>query len=320
MSQVTKTASKKTSESPKQHSLSAPLASGDYAYTTLMEQYHSTIRHEKKVLADKDPEDLHHMRVGTRRWRTALQVFDSVVQLPKQADEKHIGKFAKILGTLRDLDVQIAELQTTYLPKLSGKEQKLLDEVIEALGKKRKDALAEVKDEIARSRYHTLKETYETWFTHPQYTPLARLPLLPLLPDLLSPLLAELLLHPAWLVSAEDAMTESTCLHELRKTCKHVRYQTEFFAPFYGDSFQEWIKEIKLLQEQLGKLQDSQILTELLAEHLPKKATLPTLEAMIHQTRIEALANWDEIRQKYLDPAFRDRLHRMILEPAPLSS
>jgi hypothetical protein len=145
---------------------------------------------------------------------------------------------------------------------------------------------------------------------------LAPMPIIPLLPDLLSPLLADLLLHPGWLIPASGSSTAAgEILHDLRKVCKHVRYQAEFFVPFYSQPFQTWIREIKLLQDNLGKLQDSYVLQDLLKEYLPKRAEMPALQATIQQTRSEALADWDMIRQQYLDPEFRSHLHQLLLEP-----
>ncbi|MBD1848449.1 CHAD domain-containing protein [Leptolyngbya sp. FACHB-711] len=54
-----------------------------YAHQVIAEQYRRIVKQEKKVLADKNPEALHQMRVGTRRLRTALQVFDGAIELPK---------------------------------------------------------------------------------------------------------------------------------------------------------------------------------------------------------------------------------------------
>lgn len=297
-------------------SVTPELTFGDYAYAVIEEQYHSIVKREPKVLADESPEHLHQMRVGTRRLRTALQVFDSAIALPVVANEKQVGALARVLGQLRDLDVQIADLQTTYRPQLKGKEKDLLDQTIRALKKERRQVLAMVEDTLQRSRYRNLKAAYEQWLDHPQFTALAQLPIVALLPDLLSPLLSELLLHPGWLVSANySSESEGETLHDLRKAFKHVRYQAEFFTPFYGEPFRQWVNEIKLLQEKLGKLQDSHVLEELLAAHLPKRAELPTLQASIHDTRKDVLADWDDIRQKYLEPAFRCQLHQMLLTP-----
>lgn len=298
-------------------SIHPALTLGKYARSTIQQQYRSIVKREKKVLADENPEDLHDMRVGTRRLRTALQVFEVAIELPASASVRRIGALAKTLGTLRDLDVQMADLQTVYRPQVEAAEQELLDEAISNLRKRRKQAYAAVEETLRRSRYRDLKATYEHWLDQPQLTPLAQLPIVTVLPDLLSPLLSKLLLHPGWLISAENSSAAAAfTLHDLRKACKQARYQAESFAPFYGDSFQDWMQDVKQLQEQLGKLQDSHVLQELLAVNLPKQAQLPTLQAMIQQTQIEALSNWDQVRQRYLEPSWRRQLHQMVLEPA----
>ncbi len=309
---------------------------GDYACMVLQEQYQSMVKQEPKVLADEHPEHLHRMRVATRRLRTALQVFKGAIAIPKSANANRIGALARTLGQLRDLDVQIADLETIYRPMLQDAELQgaelqdtelqnaeidLLDEAIAVLKKKRRQALAAVEDALGRSRYRDLKATYEHWFDQPVCMGLAPLPLMVLLPELLSPLLAELLLHPGWLVPANyTSSNDGETLHDLRKAFKHVRYEAEFFLDFYGKEFQSWVNQIKALQEKLGKLQDSHVLLDLLKDYLPKQAKLPTLEACIHQNQADVLSDWDTIRQQYLDPDFRRRLHQMILEPAAITA
>ncbi|MGQ9871491.1 CHAD domain-containing protein [Leptodesmis sp.] len=292
------------------------LTLGEYGYSMINEQYHRVIKYEKPVLADDDLENLHHMRVGTRRLRTALQVFGMALKVPKAGSIRRITELARVLGQLRDLDVQLANLKDVYRPQLDKKEQKLLDGAIKALKKQRSEAFAAVEDTLARSRYQDLKQAYETWLEKPQYTAIAQLPLLMVLPDLLNPLLSELLLHPGWLIPADhSSQEESKTLHELRKVCKHVRYQTEFFVCFYGDPFQKWIKAIKVLQDQLGAFQDSQVLIDLLNTHLPASQEMKGLQAIIQRNRTDILSTWDETRQQYLDSDFRLRLHHILLQP-----
>jgi CHAD domain-containing protein len=220
------------------------------------------------------------------------------------------------LGQLRDLDVQLADLKEEYRPQLDKKEQKLLDGIIKALKKQRSEAFTQVEETLERSRYQDLKKTYETWLETPEYTAIAQLPLLTVLPDLLSPLLSELLLHPGWLVPADHSSAEeSIILHELRKVCKHVRYQTEFFVSFYGKPFQKWIKDIKVLQDQLGSFQDSQVLMDLLEAHLPDPNQMKGLQAIIQRKRTDLLSTWDKTRQQYLEANFRLQLHTILLHP-----
>jgi CHAD domain-containing protein len=82
---------------------------GQFAYQVIAQQYRRMVNQEQGVLADNDPEYLHQMRVGSRRLRTALQVFSQVVKLPRKAGVKQIRNIARTLGSLRDLDVQMAD-------------------------------------------------------------------------------------------------------------------------------------------------------------------------------------------------------------------
>jgi CHAD domain-containing protein len=274
---------------------------------------HYITNHEIGVVADTNPEHLHQMRVGIRRLRTALQVFKSIITLPKAANEKVLRSVAKVLGTLRDLDVQIAELRD-YRLKVTASEHLLLDKVIVKLQKRRKQALAAVRETLGQPSYLRLKQAYQDWLKAPSYTLLGQLPLQLLLPDLLSPLLSNLLLHPGWLIAANETASRSDhLLHDLRKACKQARYQAEFFLPFYNETFRQWIDDIKDIQERLGKLQDSYVLRQLLMQHLPSRAELPQLEAFVQQTEQVAMTNWDNTRMRYLDAAFRSQLHYMVL-------
>ncbi|MGA7937951.1 MAG: CHAD domain-containing protein, partial [Kovacikia sp.] len=165
--------------------------------------------------------------------------------------------------------------------------------------------------------YEKLKAAYEDWLKKTKYTSLADLPLLVVLPDLLNPLLSALMLHPGWQISVEDrSKASSLVLHDLRKLCKAVRYQAEFFTDFYDQAFQDWIDEIKQLQDSLGKVQDTHVLRQLLSDELPKNSELPELQTAIQETQNNAMVNWETLRHQYLDSDFRHRLHQMILEPS----
>jgi CHAD domain-containing protein len=288
---------------------------GEYAYQMIEEQCDRIFKQEKKVLADEDPEPLHRMRVGTRRLRTALQVFQVAVDLPKAMSDKRVRSIANTLGQLRDLDVQIATIKTDYYPRLDKAEQKLINQVLESLTRQRRQSFKEVEETLNASSYEHFKTAYKNWLKQPKYKPLAELSLDALLPDLFNPLLSTLLLHEGWLIPVGQlSHSESLQLHDLRKACKRVRYQAEFFCPFYNQDFQSWVEEIKTIQEKLGSLQDSQVLFDLLSKELPSHTELPSLQTAIQQQQAQALADWDTLRCKYLEPTFRHHLHQLILE------
>ncbi|NJO74907.1 MAG: CHAD domain-containing protein [Leptolyngbyaceae cyanobacterium RM1_406_9] len=290
---------------------------GDYAHTLISKHYLHMIQQEQGVLVDNDPEYLHDMRVESRRLSTALRVFGGIVTLPKAAREPRVLALTKALGQLRDLDVQITAIKTDYSHRLNSSQQKLVNKAVMALEKRRTQAFTEVKSRLTGSSYQKLKTAYEDWLQNPQYTSLANLPLQLLIPELLSPLLSVLLLHPAWLISVNEASAESKqVLHHLRKTCKYVRYQAEFFTCYYSQAFQDWVDELKELQNDLGKVQDACVLLQLLTDELPDRAELPELQQLIQTDQINLMKNWETLRNKYLDADFRHHLHQMILIPS----
>ncbi|MCU0565599.1 MAG: CHAD domain-containing protein [Oculatellaceae cyanobacterium Prado106] len=294
---------------------STSLTVGDYAQRVIGKQYRRLIKHEEGVLADQDSEHLHQMRVAARRLGTAIQVFDRIIELPKAAQLKQVRSLGKALGQLRDLDVQITAIRENYSPRVEAEEQNLLNESLNSLKKQRQKMLTRVKPTLTHRRYEKLKTSYQRWLEEPQFTSLASLPLSLVAPDLLSPLLSNLLLHPAWLVPAQDTSEASAqCLHSLRKTCKAARYQAEFFTDFYPQPFATWVDELKQLQENLGKVQDAAVLFQILKDEIPSHAEWPNLQEAIWSDRQSALQDWDTLRQKYLSPNFRQSLHRMILE------
>lgn len=293
---------------------------GDLTHHLIGKQFNHIVKQKSQVLADKDPEPLHQMRVGLRRLRSVLHSSTDVVNLPKVCRTKNLAKLGRILGKLRDLDVQLAVLRHDYRPRLNKAEQKQLDKVIKTLAKDRRKAFTDIESLLKSSRYQRYKQAYREWLQEPQYGYLAPLQLDLVLPNLLSRQLANLLLHSGWQISAEEVLgKKATRLHELRKTIKQTRYQAEFFASFYEEDFHNWLKQLRRLQDLLGQVQDMEILQDVLAENLAKKAQVPELQSMIDLTRHQALSSWEELRHQYLEPDFQQRLQQMVLKPSALS-
>ncbi|MEB3252627.1 MAG: CHAD domain-containing protein [Cyanobacteriota bacterium] len=293
------------------------LGVGPYAYSIINQQYRHMVDQEGGVREDRDPEYLHQMRVGSRRLRTALQVFDQMVQLPKAARIPPIRKISQTLGQLRDLDVQIADIEQDYGQRIAHKGQmKALQKALGMLRKQRRQVFAEVEGMLTQPLYTQLKRAYEDWLRSPQFRPMAQLPLTLVLPDLLNPLIAKLLLHPGWLVTGEVVSpAHRQTLHDLRKVCKSVRYQAEFFSNFYGPDFRAWVKELKTWQDNLGKVQDTYVLMGLLAEQSHATTNLSQLHAVMAEKRQGALTDWERTRLRYLSPGFRQALYQQVLRP-----
>ena len=310
---------------------------GDSAKLAIQQHYQKILKHETQVLKDKDPEELHQMRVGMRRLRTAIAGFSQAVILPKPIDEKKVGKIARILGELRDLDVLKETLTTVYLPTLPKSEQKKLDKILKVLEKQRKEAAQATKKILHRDIYKSLKKESDDWLKKPVYTSIAYFPVNHILPDLLAPQISAFLLHPGWIIGSELnkkegiinfnspaksleklSHLEEITLHSLRKEAKRTRYLMELLTDFYGDNYQQMLQQIKEVQAVLGEIQDGFVLRQLLNEvyGYDIQVILPIMAQQIREHRQKNGLQWEELRQFFLDPENRTQLRLSVQSPS----
>ncbi|MEM9926495.1 MAG: CHAD domain-containing protein [Cyanobacteria bacterium P01_D01_bin.50] len=309
---------------------------GDYIYTAIEKHFKKTWKWEKSVKNDKDPEALHQMRVGMRRLRSIVTRFNSIVNFPKSVNDKNIGKIARCLGSLRDLDVLKETLETTYKPQLPKKERLVLDNVIDTLNKQRAETLTDVKTIFKRERYKSLKTELKEWLEEPSYQPLANLTIKQALPDLLLPEVSCFLLHPGWLIGTQveenkvvvstdfddkkvekQLLSSSQNLHDLRKQAKRLRYQLELFTDLYGEGYANYLAQVKNIQEILGSMQDTMVLDEWLQDVLSSKISsqLPTLATLLKKNRYDLWQQWQSLQQRFLTLEARQEFHLIVLHP-----
>ena len=307
---------------------------GEWAVLAISKHSEKVLKHEDDVLKDRDPEDLHQMRVGMRRLRSAMTGFAPAISLPKSAQEKKIGKIAHTLGSLRDLDVLREALENQYKPILPSKEQKSLATALAYLDKQRQQVLAQVKDTLKGERYESLKQSLKKWLKQPEYTEIAQMPIQEVLPDLLLPEVSKLLLHPGWLVGTtvkgevdvirelqpemiEQQLAQGDVLHSLRKETKRIRYQMEVFSDFYGSTYEVYLKDMKTIQALLGEMQDSVVLNEFLNQAVDSKtrSKIPTLTEQLAHKSYQAWQQWQTLQQRYLNLEIRKGFHLAILQP-----
>jgi len=315
---------------------------GNFALTSIQKHFHKSIKHEKEILEDKDPEPLHQMRVGMRRLRTALVVFGPFVSLSAQL-ERDITKISKKLGSVRDLDVLGLWLQGFISESaLDERELKQAKKVLQRLHRRRQRRFENMCKTLKGRRYRQFVEAFQQWLKHPSFQAGAAWPIQQVLPDLLLPLIDRLLLHPGWLVAiaphqeSADPLDRGspnaeitgeqverylakygTVLHDLRKQAKRVRYQTEFFKDFYGSDYAEQTLEFKAIQDLLGQLHDSQVFDDFLIREIGSqwKKAIPSLERYLRKQHLELWQQWQPIQQKYLQTQFRDDLRMLLLKP-----
>ena len=83
---------------------------GELAYAVLRRQLAVVREKEAGTRLGEDPEELHDMRVATRRLRAALVLFADVLPVRAQTFREEFGWLGRLLGSVRDLDVQMEGL------------------------------------------------------------------------------------------------------------------------------------------------------------------------------------------------------------------
>lgn len=309
---------------------------GQLAQVAIAKYLKQVVAYEQPVLADTDPENLHQMRVGLRRLRTAIQVFAVGVELPKAGRESRVAAVGRQLGQLRDLDVISATLRDRYAPDLPDSEQRYLSVVLDQLDDQRRSTFKQIKKQLKSKRYSHLVQALQTWIQAPTYTAIAPLPAVAIVPDLILPLVSQLWLHPGWLVGAKfnpsgpkvntrlsseaiDALLveQDVLLHSLRKQVKRVRYQLRLVADLYNGTLEDDIQRLSAMQDTLGDLQDSAVLAAFINDRVPQaKAQMPTLFALLADSRHRAWQQWQTHQRYYLNATHRQSLSLVLAQPA----
>lgn len=253
---------------------------------------------EQGTIANTDSEFLHDFRVAVRRTRAGLNQLKNL--LPKSTSLYYAEFFSwlgQITVTTRDLDVYLLNF-ATYKNSLPESMRDDLQPLYDFLLTKHKHAQKELAAYLRSNRYLTTISEWEQYLK-------TQAPLTPLEPNAkLS--IKQLADQRIWknymrVLQEGDAINDQSPaedLHDLRKSCKKLRYLMEFFQNLYPEQqIKVFIKNLKGLQEVLGHFQDyatqeltlKQFSEEMLANQVPAN-TLLAMGVLIQ--------NLDELRTK----------------------
>jgi CHAD domain-containing protein len=211
--------------------------------------------------ADLDPEFLHDVRVAVRRTRSALGQVKGVFP-PATATRfaAAIGRLQEITGPARDWDVLALELPALGL-LLPPRARRSLGPLARLIERRRRAAHARLVADLDAPGFAALLAAWRAFL---------------MLPTPRRPAGAPNALRPVGAVAAErirklhrralregaaiGAASPAADLHELRKTCKKLRYLVEFFhALLEPKAADAAVASLKGLQDILGRFQDLQV-------------------------------------------------------------
>jgi CHAD domain-containing protein len=244
---------------------------GEVAFAVLRRQFAEMRSHEPGTRIGEDPEELHDMRVATRRMRAAMKVFEDA--LPERAKwlREELRWVAGAMGDVRDLDVQIDDMEG-WKSETDGESLESLDRILGVLRKRRTEARGRMLEALDSARYERLEASFGEMLRRgpgvervlarandrsPQDEPAASAA-----PALISAR------HRKWRKAAKrlDESSPPEDFHDLRKKGKRFRYALEFVSEVYGEPVAALVSPLKALQDDLGDHQDAVVAAETLRE------------------------------------------------------
>ncbi len=225
----------------------------DVIKNALAESVANLLHHDPLVRTGRDPEAVHQARVATRKLRSNLRTFGSLLD-PEWTEplRSELGWLAFSLGAVRDREVLLERLRerAKSLPASDARSATallhLLEVEIDALRKK-------LGEDLDSDRYIELVERLVVGAHAPSTLPDADQPAAGLLPALAT---------MPWrrLRSAVRSLPESPTdpeLHRIRILAKRARYAAEAVAPVAGPDAAAFARAAARLQTVLGEHQDS---------------------------------------------------------------
>ncbi len=311
-----------------QNSADVMVTLADYIYPAIQKEYVTILTLESKVLADDDVEAIHQMRVSLRRLRSQIQAFGSILNIPTIMGEKQIGKIAKVLGKVRDLDVLKKTCKSREI-NLPDPEKIQIDKVLATILKRRRKEILKVKLMLNDRDYQYVKLGINNWLNNPQYLPTANLAVGSILPELLLPAIGKLFIDPSWWIDLDlDSgidpelavlqllIIHGEVFHNFRKQVKATRYLLDIFVDRYPSRYQEYLTDIKQIHQLFGNIQDNLVLDKFIRKVVGKRAPtkLPTLYERIDRSTYLSWTSWQPIQAKYRQLATKQEFNLLLIQ------
>lgn len=226
----------------------------------LLQNFREMLDHEAGCIQGQDMEAVHQMRVATRRMRSAFILFEDYYKSkPIRPFRRRLKIVARALGRVRDLDVMIDNLKR-YQSKLDQTDQSALEGVIGGLADRRENVQRKLTTLLQSKLYRDFVSVFSVFLATPGKGSAAVLEDGAISPHQVRHVVPMMVHQQLAAVRAYDTglPTDNVdTLHALRIEFKRLRYTITFFSSVMGGSVDEFINELKSMQDYLGHLNDA---------------------------------------------------------------
>jgi CHAD domain-containing protein len=211
--------------------------------------------HVPGVISGEDPEEVHAMRVASRRIRAAWRVFGDGFEIgARRAYRRDLRLIGARLGAVRDLDVML-EILDAYTQHRPARQAAL--EPMRAAWRVERDVRHGALVELLRS---AMFERFVTGYTELAATDgLDARPIAPNAPATLRTRMPATLwsaYQDVWAFDGDLAAADVTTLHRLRISSKWLRYTLEFVREPLEPEATSLLRRVVALQDNLGDIHD----------------------------------------------------------------
>ena len=207
----------------------------------------------------QSPEELHAMRVATRRQRAAWRVFGTSFRAGRTKRYRNgLREIAARLGAVRDLDV-LLEAADHYRADLPVSEQRALEPLLRGWREHRADARILLIRELDSDGYRRWVDDYGDFV---RTDGVAVVPVGPTQPHHIRDTAASRIWTAYEQVRGYEPVlrwADVETLHDLRIAGKWLRYTLEFAREALGDDAAPLIARVTALQDHLGLMNDADV-------------------------------------------------------------
>lgn len=301
------------------------------------------LRREAGSILGEDPEEVHKMRVATRRMRSAFRLFEPYYRgkvIRPLTDG--LRQTARVLGAVRDLDVLLEDLARIRAasgapeatePADDDGESAAADDGLQAIhdhiNAKRDKARAKLVKHFQSKAYAAFVASMYDFLTvegagalavdaasHDPYQ------VRHIIPPILQEHLAVVRAYDTVIPTAKPApdaepqsLPEITVLHQLRIEFKRLRYALSFFGDVLGSPGAAFIDEIKTMQDYLGRLTDLYVFADHLDDYIADGLSAESVQAYAESLAAERAeleagfpAVWQQFMRRRVQSQFQDAL------------
>lgn len=297
---------------------------------------------EAGSILGEDPEEVHKMRVATRRMRSAFRLFEPYYRgkvIRPLTDG--LRQTARALGAVRDLDVLLEDLAriraASGVPAAepadadgeSASGDGGLQAIHDHINAKRDKARAKLVKYFQSKSYAGFVASMYDFLTvagagalavdtasHDPYQ------VRHIVPPILQEHLAVVRAYDTVIPSAKPApdaepqpLPEITVLHQLRIEFKRLRYALSFFGDVLGSPGAAFIDEIKTMQDYLGRLNDLHVFADHLDDYIADGLSAESVQAYAESLAAERAeleagfpAVWQQFMRRGVQSKFQDAL------------